>query len=56
MTRLVLILFLLIQTADMAAQHGSNRQLYQTLDSLIANYDLLTTEKEPDPGESPCSG
>ncbi len=46
MTRLVLILFLLIQTADMAAQHGSNRQLYQTLDSLIANYDLLTTEKE----------
>lgn len=46
MAKIMFIIFFLIQTAEMTAQHGSNQQLYQTLDSLIANYDHLTAEKE----------
>lgn len=46
MAKIMFIIFFLIQTVEMTAQHGSNQQLYQTLDSLIANYDHLTAEKE----------
>lgn len=40
-------LFVMIMIAtDTTAQQSSNRQLYQTLDSLIEHYDQLTAEKE----------
>lgn len=46
MIRRLLILILMVYATDISAQRTSNQQLYQTLDSLIANYDQLTAEKE----------
>ncbi|WP_197020407.1 DUF6377 domain-containing protein [Prevotella sp. P6B1] len=46
MIRRLFILVLMVYATDISAQRTSNQQLYQTLDSLIANYDQLTAEKE----------
>lgn len=46
MIRQCIILILMVLTTESRAQQTSNRQLYQTLDSLIEHYDQLTAEKE----------
>lgn len=46
MIRQCIILILMVLTTESRAQQASNRQLYQTLDSLIEHYDQLTAEKE----------
>lgn len=46
MIRQCIILILMVLTTDSRAQQASNRQLYQTLDSLIEHYDQLTADKE----------
>ena len=46
MIRQCIILILIVLTTESRAQQASNRQLYQTLDSLIEHYDQLTAEKE----------
>ncbi len=46
MIRQCIILILMVLTTESRAQQASNRQLYQTLDSLIEHYDQLTADKE----------
>ncbi len=46
MIRQCIILVLMVLTTESRAQQASNRQLYQTLDSLIEHYDQLTADKE----------
>ena len=46
MIRKCVISILMILATESWAQQGDNRQLYQTLDSLIEQYDQLTAEKE----------
>lgn len=46
MIRQCIILILMVLTTESRAQQASNRQLYQTLDSLIEHYDQLTVDKE----------
>ena len=46
MIRQCIFLILMVLTTESRAQQASNRQLYQTLDSLIEHYDQLTAEKE----------
>lgn len=46
MIRQSIILVLMVLAIESKAQQTSNRQLYQTLDSLIEQYDQLTAEKE----------
>ena len=46
MIRFLLISIMLVITTSCSARQQSNQLLYQTLDSLIAQYDQLTAEKE----------
>jgi len=46
MIRFLLISIMLVITTSCSARQQSNQSLYQTLDSLIAQYDQLTAEKE----------
>ena len=46
MIRFLLISIMLVITTYCSARQQSNQLLYQTLDSLIAQYDQLTAEKE----------
>lgn len=46
MIRQCIILILMVLTTESRTQQASNRQLYQTLDSLIEHYDQLTADKE----------
>lgn len=46
MIRQCIIFILMVLTTESRAQQASNRQLYQTLDSLIEHYDQLTADKE----------
>ena len=46
MVRLWILLVLTLLATNGNAQQTNNRQLYQTLDSLIEHYDQLTAEKE----------
>ena len=46
MVRFWLLAMMMVLVMDGSAQQTSNRQLYQTLDSLIEQYDQLTINKE----------
>jgi hypothetical protein len=46
MIRFLLISIMLVMATSSSARQQSNQSLYQTLDSLIAQYDQLTAEKE----------
>lgn len=46
MIRFWFLFVMMVIATDATAQQSSNRQLYQTLDSLIEHYDQLTAEKE----------
>ena len=46
MIRFLLISIMLVMATSSSASKQSNQSLYQTLDSLIAQYDQLTAEKE----------
>ena len=46
MVRLLMLFIVLVLTTVCSARQLSNQQLYQTLDSLIEQYNQLTADKE----------